>query len=134
VMQCRRPCMSSFNGVWKQLHRNMFSARYAMHPDTKDEFLLALGLLPLMYFSISSPCSAVVTVSDASLTGGGVCASNQLSWRGENMVKEMLRQPYLDGLDSVGLVECFGGIGGGRRACELAGLHVACHASIEKDL
>ena len=47
-------------------------------PKVRDEFLLALTTLGLAYFDLKLKVSDLLTCSDASESGGGVCVSTSL--------------------------------------------------------
>jgi hypothetical protein len=130
ALQCRRACMSCFHEIWKQLHRSR-NRHVRLNGKAKDELLLAIALAPLMVTKLGSPCSAVITCSDASLEGGGVCSASALSNKGSLALAQLRSQPFMNGLDKIVLVEVFSGIGGGRRAFDLAALHVACYVALD---
>ena len=130
-MQLRRPIMGVLHEFWKGLHKWTASSNCSLPVAAFDELALCMALAPLMYGWLARPFSGTFTVSDACETGGGVCASSTLAQQGVEMLSLLRRQPCLTGLDVVGILELFGGIGGGRRACELAGLSVAACASVE---
>ena len=73
--------------------------------------------------------SGVVTCSDASESGAGVCASTTLGASGEELL--LRRNQVWDSRDGLVLFECHAGIGGARRGCELAGVKVAGHFAVE---
>jgi hypothetical protein len=77
-----------------------------------------------------APCSPVITCSDASLEGGGICSASALSDKGSRALAQWRTQSYMNGLDKVVLVEVSSGIGGGRRAYDWAALHVACYIAL----
>ena len=90
-----------------------------------EELYLLCGLLPLHWLDLRSKLNPTVYATDASLEGGGPCASTQLSVRGR--AKCHLLCAESDGLeggaaDSLLLIEAFGGIGGLRKALELIGV------------
>eukprot|EP00435_Cladocopium_sp_Y103_P037986 s305_g10.t1 len=90
-----------------------------------EELYLLCGLLPLHWLDQRSKLSPTVYATDASLDGGGACASTQLSARG--IAKCHLLCMESDGVeggaaDSLLLIEAFGGIGGLRKALELIGV------------
>eukprot|EP00435_Cladocopium_sp_Y103_P022795 s2181_g5.t1 len=90
-----------------------------------EELYLLCGLLPLHWLDQRSKLNPTVYATDASLDGGGACASTQLSVRGR--AKCHLLCTESDGLeggaaDSLLVIEAFGGIGGLRKALELIGV------------
>ena len=77
----------------------------------------------------------VVTCSDASTLGGGACSSVGLSDYGMAALNAEVRGdvPEAHDLVQVLTVGLFDGIGALRVACDLLGLPMAGHVSIEKD-
>jgi hypothetical protein len=125
ALQCRRACMSCFHEIWKQLHRSR-DRHVRLNGEARDELLLAIALAPLMVTKLGSPCSAVITGSDASLEESGVCSASALSNKGSLALAQLRSHPLINGLGKIVLAEVSSGIGGGRRAFDLAALHEAC--------
>ena len=74
----------------------------------------------------------MVTVSDASEQGAGVCRSMGLTDEGRRRLALAQRQAQLGiPLDHFCLIELFAGIGAGRRAFDLLGLTPGCHLVAE---
>jgi hypothetical protein len=115
--------MTCFHEIWKQLHRSR-DRHLRLNGKAKDELLLAIAKL-------GCPGIAVITCSDASLEGGGVCSASALSNKGSLALAQLRSQPLMNGLGKMVLVEVFSGIGGGRRAFDLAALHVACYIALD---
>ena len=130
--QFRRPCMSVFDDLWGCARGNL--ARGLRPVALATELLRAISLLPLMYMDFRAKVSGLTTVSDASESGGGVCEAVGCTAVAARLTGAQRRKAEIDrGLDTVALVEGFGGIGGARRACELLRVRVAAHLSIEND-
>ena len=71
--------------------------------------------------SFRQPLSTLVTASDASEEGGGVCRSAGLTANVDAFVRQALRANQGIALGQCGLVETLSGIGGARRALEVLG-------------
>ncbi len=80
------------------------------------DLLLHLCLLPLLFIDFRSTASEVVSCSDASEEGAGVCLSRQLSSSGEDFLRRQLVQVSNVGAGLWMLVESFAGIGSARVA------------------
>ena len=72
----RRPLMSCLNYVWKFIHSFDLTSEKVLRIPTgvMSELLVFLGLLPLVHMDFRTSVSSVVTASDASNLGGGMCA------------------------------------------------------------
>ena len=75
----------------------------------------------------------VATCSDSSLWGGGVSYSIGLSEIGRRRLWEAEAQAVGPRSDDLVVLELFGGIGAGRRACQLLGVQPGSHLSSEID-
>ena len=141
--QLRRPCMSIFRDLWKKLHSaNPLFHRKSLGPFKpfvkvssvmQTECMLALCTMPLLQADMRSAYSGMVTVSDASETGAGVCASTQLSEAGKCSLALLGQDDRMDALDQVALIEVFAGAGGVRRGFDLAKIDVAAYVAIERN-
>ena len=58
------------------------------------ELIEAVSLLCLAVVDLRTPVSGLVTCSDASTSGGGMCASNGLTTDGEALLKQLDVAPY----------------------------------------
>ena len=83
----RRPLMSCLNYVWQfiQSFEEQRVGRLAMPRAVKSELFMFLCLLPLGHFDFRAPCSDIATASDASMLGGGVCASDGVTQFGASV-------------------------------------------------
>ena len=124
-------CAAVFTEYWGQLAH--WPSSQPLPEIIITELIMCLGLLPRMCIDLRLPCSPCVTVSDASLTGGAVCASVGVTPAGAETVQQWLGGSISRADDEVALLACFDGIGGARRAMELAGVNVAAYLSCEVD-
>jgi len=124
LLQFRRCFMPLLCRFWTVLefwpeHRSFYLA---------DEFLSLLCAIPLLRMDLRLSCDSLTTCSDASEWGAGVCYATTITEQGRDALGGFSRQVGGPGRDEVGLIELFGGIGGGRRALEILG--VGCQRSI----
>ena len=124
-------CATAFSELWGQLAHWLSSQ--PVPENIGMELILCIGLLPRMCVDMRLPCSPCVTVSDASLSGGATCSSRGVTRLGEEAVQQWLAGGVSRADDEVALLACFDGIGGARRALELAGVNVAAYLSCEVD-
>ena len=82
----RRPLLSILDQCWP---RDKFRFRRALSQNTVRELVRAVCGLPLAVGSLRTPFSGLVTCSDASTEGGGLCASAGLTTEGENMLNKL---------------------------------------------
>lgn len=109
-----------------------------------EEMLLLEALLPLAQFDLKAKVDPVVTCSDASESGGGLCFSSRLSWAGraeaEWLMKEgSERDPQQLDVEVVSeekilVIDLFAGLGGLEVALEKAGVKVLHSLMVEKDV
>ena len=134
----RRPLLAALNGVWRFIEG--FKGlppviRSAIPWDVRTELIRFIALIPLARMDFRLACMGDVTASDASSTGGGACVSSGLTDYGlaasNSRVRGDIPEPH-DFIQvlSVGL---FDGVGCLRLACDLLGLPMAGHISVEKD-
>ncbi|CAJ1365875.1 unnamed protein product [Effrenium voratum] len=79
----RRPLMGLLNDVWP---RQNWILRRSLKAAAIRELIRALGCLPLAVGSLRTEPSGMVTCSDASLHGAGLCASAGLTQEGKAML------------------------------------------------
>ena len=93
-----------------------------------------IGLVPLAFASFRSPFDPLVTASDASTTGGGVCVSRGLTPYGASAALCHVRGDIPEEHDfcQVLCVGLFDGISGIRVSLDALGAPVAGHISVEK--
>eukprot|EP00438_Fugacium_kawagutii_P012392 Skav215497 [mRNA] locus=scaffold165:781686:787326:- [translate_table: standard] len=131
----RRGLLSGLNNVWQHIESfNSGSSRVRQTPDdSRLEICRAMGLLPLARLDFRLDMHPMVTCSDASSTGGGICASVGLTHLGEEVSTGGLRGEANSGRDcnavlSIGL---FDGVGALRVALDALGVPVLGHISVE---
>ena len=133
----RRPAPGSLNAVWKFIESfNTSGGRWKPLPqECRLEILRFLSFLPLVRLDFRLPMHPMVTCSDASNTGGGVCRSDGLTPVGSMVALGGLRgqrpRPLPDhGVLVIGL---FDGIGAIRVALDLQDVHIVGYISVEKN-
>ena len=133
----RRPMLGTLNAVWRFIESfNNVEARYQVLPrECKLELIRYLCLMPLVRMDFRTEVHPMVTCSDASLSGGGVCCSSGLTSVGTMAVEGGLRGERPQPLDSlqVVVIGLFDGIGALRVATELQGVSVLGYVSVEKE-
>ena len=109
--------------------------RLGLPYQVKVEIARFILLTPLAQMEFRSPVDGEVTCSDASTQGGGLCASKGLTSYGMNAVSCPVRGDLPEEHDMVQVlsVGLFDGIAALRVACDVLGLPMAGHVSIEKD-
>ena len=127
--QLQRAAMVVLNNVWDCIGGKMAARDWVAHAG--DEWLLSLCALPFLHLDLRLGVSGLVTCSDASEEGGGVCRSTGVTGMARENLTMARRAAERLGNDSIGLVESFGGIGAGRRALEILGVVPCFHVSIE---
>ena len=77
----RRPTLGCLNAVWQLIESfNLEGPQYRPMPsECRLEIVRFLGLLPLIRLNFRLDVDRMVTCSDASMTGGGVCCSQGLT-------------------------------------------------------
>ena len=133
----RRPLLCGLNQIWQDivaLNAKPSTVRVPLSKKTSLELCRLVGLIPLAYINLRLPCDPVVSVSDASTTGGGFCISRGLSPYGHAACSGSTRGDVYESVDvgSVLSVGLFDGISGLRVSLDALGLSVAGHISVEK--
>lgn len=132
----RRPLLGGLNAVWRQIEE--FSSTGVFHStlwnESRFEILRFVCLMPLARLDFRLGMHPQVTCSDASTTGGGICASVGLTNFGDHVSRGGLRGQQPEDrkehrLLSIGL---FDGIGALRVALDLLSVDVAGHISVEQ--
>ena len=135
VSMFRRQLLGTLNSVWTFITSFDLCGRHrqAMPANCKLELVRFLGLLPLARLDFRLQYCEQVTCSDASSSGGGICASSGLSRAGGLAAQGLIRGelPELRQEHQVVTIGLFDGIGALRVACDLLGLHVLGHVSVE---
>eukprot|EP00438_Fugacium_kawagutii_P001200 Skav225232 [mRNA] locus=scaffold2946:159013:164268:+ [translate_table: standard] len=135
VAMFRRPLLGCLNAVWRHIVSfDLGGPRFKVTPvECKLEVCRFLGLFPLARLDFRLDVSSMVTCSDASSTGGGICASSGLTPVGSLVADGALRgqvpEPGLErAVLSIGL---FDGISALRVALDVLELTVIGHVSVE---
>lgn len=135
VSMFRRQLLGGLNAVWKFI--TSFDVQRAHRRPLPEacqlELVRFLGLLPLARLDFRLEYNEQVTCSDASGSGGGICASTALSPAGCLAAQGKLRGelPELRQEHQVLTIGLFDGIAALRVAADLLGLHVLGHVSVE---
>ena len=119
IVQFRRPMFSMVELAWKRLHN--FHSANPMSAGELDEFMTLCMCLPLAYSDLRAKVLSMVTCSDASPSGGGLCYSTGLSPLGQLscwMSRDVVRPEEVNFVT----FEWFAGIGGMSRSLERLGL------------
>lgn len=100
----RRQLPGCLNAVWQVIQD--FDRKWAHHLSLPDQCRLELmrfvALIPLARLDFRLPSSEQVACSDASSSGGGVCASVALSRAGSLAARGRLRDSYQNCARSTG--------------------------------
>ena len=99
----RRGLMSLFRAVWLDMSSFPF---HGVSPASQQELLVTQCALPFCVIDFRLPSSALVTASDASESGCGVCRSRQLTVEGRTALAEFDR-PLVSHPLRTGLVAFF---------------------------
>ena len=133
----RRPLMNCLNYVWKFIHSFDLTSEKVLKIPTgvMSELLVFLGLLPLVHMDFRTSVSSVVTASDASNLGGGICASSGITSLGDSVASAEFRgESSVDVPDGgVGYIGLFDGVVAMRVALEAIRARVVLHVSVESD-
>ena len=134
----RRPLLCCLNAVWRFMEE--FKPlppviRLPLPDVVVMELVRFMCLVPLAQLSFTSSIQGTVTCSDASETGGGMCASLGLTSYGVSACLSTIRGdvPELTDMVQVLSIGLFDGLGALRVACDLLNLPMAGHVSVEQD-
>lgn len=97
-----------------------------------SEIMSMCVLLPLSITSMRLSCSAVVSATDASEEGGGICTGSVLSTAGRCFAEQLRCPLTAPSHERLGLLSLFDGVGGLRMAFESIGVIPGCYISVEK--
>jgi len=141
VLQFRRCLFSVLQEVFTSIAQN--PERVRATTSLYDEMLVLESLLPVVVSDLKADIDPVVTVSDASETGGGACYASRLSRLGVEELEEMMDaegpvdqtpgNDFRDVSQKVVVIDLFAGIGGLERALELAQLKPWFTVAVESD-
>ena len=136
VAMFKRALLCCLNQLWKtivDMEGLPTGARRPLRKDVVHELVRFVSLLPLATMNLRNKFDALVTASDASTSGGGICVSRGLTPYGMSAALSSVRGDILEAHDfsqilSIGL---FDGIGALRVALDLLQLPVAGHVSVD---
>ena len=131
LYQFKRALMVILDHVWDVTTEKATALERAFL--IREEFVGALLSLPLLYMDLRTATDPLVTCSDASEEGGGVCYARRITMQGFARVGLAKRATRGGRTSKLGLLELFSGISGGRRALELLGITPAIHLHAEID-
>ena len=133
----RRPMLGLLNAVWRFIESfSEKQQKYQPLPkECRFEILRFLCLMPLVRMNFRCDVDPMVTCSDASLSGGGVCRSVRLTSVGSMALRGGLRgqRPRPAEQFQVVVIGLFDGIGALRVAMDLQGVSVLGYVSVEKE-
>ena len=134
----RRPLLSSLNQIWRSIVEGQASSPFKRNPLRREvviELFRFIGLCPLAFINFRAGFDSMVTASDASTTGGGICMSRGLTPYGHAASLSMVRGdiPEEEDITPILSVGLFDGIAALRVALDIIQAPVAGHISIEKN-
>eukprot|EP00435_Cladocopium_sp_Y103_P015411 s1282_g3.t1 len=132
----RRPLMSLLNEVWHYIASFKNDQDFKPIPAlVKQELCAAFFLTSLAFMNFRLPASPIVTASDASEQGGGLCASVGLTSWGSKASQGTVRGERFEDFKEMGLlvVSLFDGVGTLRVCLDALSIPLAGYISVEKD-
>lgn len=120
VMQFRRPCMGFLDLTWDFISSKRFGQ--TLHQGVRRELFNCVSAMALMHTFLGASVSGTMTASDASSTGGAVGIAKELTAEGQDYVRCLDANQYLQGDIPVLVISLFGGIGGAFRTYDILGL------------
>ena len=129
VVQFRRPLMAAVSDLWSVIMGDIVTER--RWEALANDFLKLLALAPLAASHWAQDVDEVVTCSDASEHGGGVCRSEGLTELGLMRLSEAGKLRETAPSDGLVLVDAFAGISAARRALQLLGISSGSHVTYE---
>ena len=137
VSMFRRSLLGGLNAVWAFIESFVGSGGHwkPMPPECRVEILRFVSLVPLARMNFRLPVDGQITASDASTSGGGVCASCSLTKYGRLVCGGDVRGVHPEDhrehkVLSIGL---FDGIAALRVALDLLQVDVMGHIGVEQD-
>ena len=118
IVQFRRPLFTMVEHSSRRVHS--FSSGGSLRENEVDEWFRILFLMPLAYTDLRAKGSGLVTCSDASESGGGICSSVGITALGRQGLNPNPSSP-IRCMPKALLVEWFAGIGGLSRSFERLG-------------
>ena len=134
----RRPLLCALNQVWRfmEVLKGYPPVVKLPLPDlVVEELVRFIALIPLAQLNFRTQVEDVVTCSDASQQGGGICCSTGLTAYGSRAALSPVRGdvPEIHDFEQVLTIGLFDGFGALRLACDRLNIPIAGHISIEKD-
>lgn len=132
----RRPLLGLLNAVWR--HIESFSGSptpwLATPDDCRLELLRFVGSLPLARLDFRLDMHPTISCSDASNSGGGLCASHALTAFGAHVADGGLRGEQLESSSELSVLSIglFDGLAAFRVCHDVLGVRVLGHISVEK--
>ena len=136
VFSYRRPLMSFLNEVWPFVLRFSDETKSLYIPlVVREELWVAFFMSCLAYIDFRLPVDGVVTASDASESGGGLCCSQGLTEFGAQAAASLVRGNEYEEFQGGGLlaVSLFDGVGSLRVALDSLGVGVLGFVAVEKN-
>ena len=131
TIQWNRSLATCFNGTFACIMGDVPKDQRWLQ--SADDYFQLMILLPLSSTILGMDVDKVATCSDSSSWGGGISYSVGLSDIGQRRLWEAEVQAVGPRTDDLVVLELFGGIGAGRRACQLLGVQPGSHLSSEID-
>ena len=136
IAMFRRPLLSGLNAIWRQVTELGTWGPRCRRPlpvAVVLELMRFIALTPLAYMDFRLSASELVTASDASTTGGGLCVSRELSPFGVAACQAECRGDAVEPeeIDQVLVVSLFDGIGALRVALDALRVPVGGYVSVE---
>ena len=138
VAMFKRPLLGALNHLWKGIVSLEGLPRGRRYPISKEivlELVRFVGLVPLAFSNFRLKFDEMVSVSDASNTGGGFCVSRGLSPYGAAAALADVRGdiPECDDTCQVLSIGLFDGIAALRTALDVLQAPIAGHISVESN-
>lgn len=133
----KRQLLGGLNQIWRDIVNFEGKPSGLRLPLTKGaalELCRFVGLVPLAHIDLRLRCDPLVTASDASTSGGGLCVSSGVSPYGMAAALGQVRGdiPEEHDMSQVLTIGLFDGISGLRVAADILQLPIAGHVSVEK--
>ena len=87
----RRPLMSLLRNCWPKTHVH---ARYPISLGTFSALIRSCVMLPMAVSNLRTPVDGLVSASDASEQGGGLCVASQLTQEGRDTLTALKSETY----------------------------------------
>ena len=127
LFQYNRAVSHIFNALWRRIATMRGPKR--LSTTIQSELVTAVLFLPFMCVDLRAPATGMVTCSDASLSGGAVCASTALTLEAEHCLSPTQSIAGFDS-DTLLLISWDDDLGAGRRGAELAGTSPALAVAV----